>query len=121
MAKKNEGWDVLFGPLVTQQQTINVCGVGGQERCQNDVQLSWLKIFLAGDGLNQKRRGNNGKRERMSLEVPCPVQMKYYCKTFHQRDRTTWGGSVKHTIASVNPIFDLPCFIVSTDMLLCIL
>ncbi len=35
--------------------------------------------------MNQKKRGNDGKRDRLSMVVPCPVQIKYYHyhKTFH--------------------------------------
>jgi hypothetical protein len=37
--------------------------------------------------MNWKRRGNNGKRERVSTEVPCPAQMKCYCHAFHLIDK----------------------------------
>ncbi len=40
-------------------------------------------ILEAGRGVLQKKRGNNGKQERMKTEVPCPAQMRDYCKTFH--------------------------------------
>jgi hypothetical protein len=42
-----------------------------------------LEVLAVGDGVNWKRRGNDGRRERMLMEVPCPAQMKYYCQTFH--------------------------------------
>ena len=42
-----------------------------------------LEILPVGSGVNRKKRGNNGKRERMSKAVPCLAQQKYYCKTFY--------------------------------------
>jgi hypothetical protein len=45
------------------------------------------EVLAAGVGVNWKRRCNNGKRERVSMEVPCPAQMKYYCQTFHLIDK----------------------------------
>ncbi len=45
------------------------------------------EVWAAGDGMNWKRRDNNGKRERVSIEVPCPAQMKYYCQMFHLIDK----------------------------------
>jgi hypothetical protein len=47
----------------------------------------WPEVLAAGDGMNRKRRDNNGMRERMWTEVPCPAQMKYYCQTFHLIDK----------------------------------
>ena len=44
-------------------------------------------VLPVGYGVNRKQKGDNGKRERESTEVACPVQMKYYCKTFHLIDK----------------------------------
>jgi hypothetical protein len=41
------------------------------------------EVLPAGDGVSWKRKGGNGKRERELMEVSCPAQMKYYCRTFH--------------------------------------
>jgi hypothetical protein len=35
------------------------------------------EVVAAGDGVNRKRKGNYGKRERVLTEVPYPAQMKY--------------------------------------------
>ena len=40
-------------------------------------------ILEAGRGVLQKKRGDDGKRERTKTEVPCPAQTRDYCKTFH--------------------------------------
>jgi hypothetical protein len=40
-------------------------------------------VLPARQGMNWKRTGDDGKRERDSTEVACPAQMKYYCETFY--------------------------------------
>ncbi len=52
------------------------------------------EVLAVGDGMNRKRRGNNGKRERVSTEAPCPAHMKYYCQTFHLINK---GSSTEKT------------------------
>jgi len=44
-------------------------------------------VLPAGHGVNRKRKGDDGKRERLSTEVACPAQMKYYCETFRLIDK----------------------------------
>ena len=44
-------------------------------------------VLPAGQGVNRKRKGDDGKRERESTEMACPAQMKYYCETFHLIDK----------------------------------
>ncbi len=44
-------------------------------------------ILDAGMGVLRKKRGDDGNRERMKTEVPCPAQMQDYCKTLHLIDK----------------------------------
>ncbi len=37
--------------------------------------------------MKQKKRYENGRRERLQSNVACPVQMKEYCTTFHLIDK----------------------------------
>ncbi len=41
------------------------------------------EILKAGMGVLQKKRDSNGKRERTKTGVPCPVQTRDNCNTFH--------------------------------------
>jgi hypothetical protein len=52
------------------------------------------KILPTGKDVNWKRMGEDGKRERISTEVLHPLQMKYYCKTFHLIDK---GNEMERT------------------------
>jgi hypothetical protein len=41
------------------------------------------EILEVGMGALQKKRDSKGKQERTKTEVPCPVQTRDYCNTFH--------------------------------------
>jgi hypothetical protein len=58
-------------------------------------------VLPAGYGVNRKQKGDNGKRERESTEVACPVQMKYYCKTFHLIDKGN-GAKASYNLGGKN-------------------
>ncbi len=45
------------------------------------------EILKAGMGVLRKKWDSKGKRERTKTEVPCPAQMRDYCKTFHLIDK----------------------------------
>ena len=60
-------------------------------------------VLEVGLGMLHKTRVD-GKRDRAKSEVPCPVQMKAYCETFHLIDKGngaeahySMGGRVIHT------------------------
>ncbi|KAL3778015.1 hypothetical protein ACHAW5_000521 [Stephanodiscus triporus] len=70
------------------------------------------EILRAGDGVSRKRRGEDGKRERESMEVSCPAQTKYYCQTFHLIDKGNgaerpynMGGEESDAIGSPKIVF----------------
>jgi hypothetical protein len=41
------------------------------------------EILKSGLDVMQKRRDDDGRRERHNTKVPCPVHMGDYCKAFH--------------------------------------
>ncbi len=43
--KENEAREIQFGDVATQQQTVDICHVGGHQRCQNAVELSLARGF----------------------------------------------------------------------------
>jgi hypothetical protein len=45
------------------------------------------EILGVGMGVLQKKWDSNGKQERTKTEVPCPVQTRNYCNTFHLIDK----------------------------------
>jgi hypothetical protein len=55
------------------------------------------EILEAGMGVLRKKRNGKGKRERTKLEVPCPVQTKDYCVTFHLIDKGN-GAEVNYNL-----------------------
>jgi hypothetical protein len=62
-------------------------------------------ILKAGRGVLRKKRGDDGKRERMKTEVPCPAQTWDYCDTFHLINKgmgrkliKIWGGRAVCTV-----------------------
>ena len=63
------------------------------------------EILEAGMDVMQKQQDDDGKRERMRTNVPCPTQMKDYCETFHLINKRNGaeayynlGGRVASTI-----------------------
>jgi hypothetical protein len=52
-------------------------------------------------GVLQKKRDNEGKRERTNMEVPYPAQMRDYCTTFHLIDEGN-GVEVNYDLGGKN-------------------
>ena len=72
----DEDWELPVDLMATQQQTVGVCGLGGQQHCQNVFELFRARDIPQGLGanwkkrLNRKERSDNGRRERESTAVP---------------------------------------------------
>ena len=94
-----------YESIFWQHRMLNLCYIvwpdNNKVKTLSNFQIP--DVLEVGSGMLRKMRVD-GKRDRDKSEVPCPVQMKDYCETFHLIDKGNgaeahygMGGRVIHT------------------------
>jgi len=78
-----------YESIFWQHRMLNLCYVvwSDNNKVKTLSNIYSPDVLEVGLGMLRKMRNVDGKRDRDKSEVPCPVQMKDYCETYHLIDK----------------------------------